>query len=301
MESKAKGGVAEQPARDGKSHFGNVEIVKKAEIDENCLFKYKKDNTIREGDLVIFWDDKDNYWPAKMKKGESYMTYKGKFYYDDIIDKADFGTKVFFKRGQGFINVIRPTSHLYTVSLPRRTQILYSPDVSMVIGRLGLKPGSVVVESGTGTGSLSVSLIRTVYPKGHLFTYEFNKQRQLKAEEDFKGLGLGPYVTSTHRDVLGEGFLLPGKVAANQVDAVFLDLPRPEQAVEHAYEVLKPKGRLCNFSPCIEQVQKACLEMAKLGFYDIRTFECLSRNVDIDSFAYNSIYKDKEEDDTKKH
>ena len=82
-----------------------------------------------------------------------------------------------------------------------------------------------------------------------------------------------------HRDVLNGGFLLEGKVTPGSVDAVFLDLPRPEMAVKHAYEVLKSKGKLCNFSPCIEQVQKASIEMAKLGFYDIRTFECLNKEL----------------------
>ena len=45
------------------------------------------------------------------------MTNKGKFYFDDIIDKAEFGSKVFIKKGYGYINVVRPSSHLYSVSL----------------------------------------------------------------------------------------------------------------------------------------------------------------------------------------
>ena len=39
--------------------------------------------------------------------------------------------------------------------------------------------------------------------------------------------------------------------------------------------------------------------MAQLGFYDIRTFECLSRNMDIDSYNYNSIYKDNDAGENK--
>lgn len=72
---------------------------------------------------------------------------------------------------------MRPNTHMYTCSLKQRTQILYTPDIAMITSRLGLRPGSKVVESGTGTGSLSVSIVRSVFPEGHLYTYEFNKQR----------------------------------------------------------------------------------------------------------------------------
>ena len=97
-------------------------------------------------------------------------------------------------------------------------------------------------------------MARTLLPNGHLFTYEFNELRAKKGQEDFVKLGMADNITQTHRDVLANGFLLDDKVTPESIDAVFLDLPSPEQAVKHAYQVLKTKGRLCNFSPCIEQV-----------------------------------------------
>ena len=67
-------------------------------------------------------------------------------------------------------------------------------------------------------------------------------------------LGINNFITVTHRDVLTNGFLLDDEVTPGSIDACFLDLPSPEVAVKHAYQILKTKGRLCNFSPCIEQV-----------------------------------------------
>ena len=102
-------------------------------------------------------------------------------------------------------------------------------------------------------------------PTGHLFTFEFNESRVGKAKVDFETMGFSPYITVTHRDVLSNGFLLDtvgssendvASVTAGSIDAVFLDLPKPQIAVAHANEVLRKKGKLCNFSPCIEQVQK---------------------------------------------
>lgn len=109
-------------------------------------------------------------------------------------------------------------------------------------------------ESGTGSGSLSTSITKLIFPTGHLYTFEFNAARVERAIQDFKALGLDNYITVTHRDVLSCGFLLDDKVTDNSMDAVFLDLPSPHMAVKHAYQVLRAKGRLCNFSPCIEQV-----------------------------------------------
>ena len=91
------------------------------------------------------------------------------------------------------------------------------------------------MESGTGSGSLSVSMTKSIFPKGHLYTFEFNKMRVEKAGDDFQKLGLSEYITVTHRDVLADGFLLEDKIVEGSMDACFLDLPSPELAVKHAY------------------------------------------------------------------
>jgi tRNA A58 N-methylase Trm61 len=36
-------------------------------------------------------------------------------------------------------------------------------------------------------------------------------------------------------------------------------------------------------------VQKACLEMAKVGFYEIRTIECLNREYDVKKLGFRNI------------
>ena len=153
-----------------------------------------------------------------------------------------------------------------------------------------------VAESGTGSGSLSVSLTKAIIPTGHLFTFEFNQDRVGKAQVDFKRLGLGEYITVTHRDVLADGFLLNAdeedsdeRVTEKSIDAVFVDLPSPEKAVAHCYKILKKRAIMCNFSPCIEQVQKVSQEMAKLGFYNINTIECLSREIQVKQAGYCPI------------
>ena len=62
--------------------------------------------------------------------------------------------------------------------------------IAMVSLQLGLGPGSVVVESSTGSGSLSHALARTVAPRGHLHTSDFNAKRVEKARAEFAEHGL---------------------------------------------------------------------------------------------------------------
>ena len=77
-----------------------------------------------------------------------------------------------------------------------------------------------------------------------------------------------------HRDTCGEGFALEG---LGKVNKVFLDVPRPWEAIVHAEKVMAKGGRICCFSPCIEQVQRNCVTLEKLGFVQITTIESLVR------------------------
>lgn len=96
-------------------------------------------------------------------------------------------------------------------------------------------------------------------------------------------LGVSNWVTVRCRDVCGK---TPGSsagfegVAAASADAVFLDLPEPWLAVPHAWEVLKPGRHLCSYSPCIEQVSRACDAMRQAGFHSIRMIEVRQRPFD---------------------
>lgn len=69
----------------------------------------------------------------------------------------------------------------------------------MILMQLEVKPGSIVVESGTGSGSLSHSFLRAIKPSGHLHTFDFHEQRCDIAREEFKDHGLGDFVTVSAR------------------------------------------------------------------------------------------------------
>lgn len=75
------------------------------------------------------------------------------------------------------ITALKPKSTLITETLAKKTQILYAMDNSAIVFKLDLVPGSVVVEAGTGSGSLSCAIAETIGSEGRLYTFEFNQQR----------------------------------------------------------------------------------------------------------------------------
>lgn len=81
---------------------------------------------------------------------------------------------------------MRPNPLLWTKSLNRSTQILYTPDIALILLLLDARPGSVICETGTGSGSLSHAIATRIAPSGHLYTHEINEARVQAVESDLK-------------------------------------------------------------------------------------------------------------------
>jgi tRNA (adenine57-N1/adenine58-N1)-methyltransferase catalytic subunit len=212
----------------------------------------------------------------------------------------------------GFIHVLPPTPENWTTSLPHRTQVVYTPDYSYILHRIRARPGSVLIEAGSGSGSFTHAAARAVfsgYPEdgergepfskkrkvGRVFSYEFHAERHGKVSEEMKQHGLDSIVTAVERDVYGSGFLVsePGATQKTSpaANAIFLDLPAPWLALPHLTRTasvdnpspLDPQSpvHICTFSPCIEQVQKTVSALRRHGWLDIDMVEMQQRRIDI--------------------
>ena len=208
----------------------------------------------------------------------------GAFHHDDLIG-VRFGAKVTARSSQargrrapGWLHVLQPTPDLWSMCVRQRTQIIQPSDQAVILSQLWLRGGSVVLESGTGSGIFTTALARTVAPTGRVHTFEFNGHRAAVAQEELARNGLGDAVVVSHRDVCEDGF--PGALDGC-ADAVMLDVPSPWLAIKHAKRALKTGGRLCCYSPCIEQVQRNCAAMREEGFHSVITIECRLRKFDV--------------------
>lgn len=214
----------------------------------------------------------------------------------------------------GFIHILPPTPEIWTNSLPHRTQVVYTPDYSYVLQRIRARPGTRLIEAGSGSGSFTHASARAVYDgctgggngetrsTGKVFSFEFHEQRFQKMKKEIQEHGLSGVVEVNHRDVYNEGFLVDGK--SPEADAIFLDLPAPWLALPHLsrqrpktgaemegveggedkwISPLNPKksAYLCTFSPCIEQVTRTVSEMRKLGWVDIDMVEISHKRIQV--------------------
>ncbi|CAM9579688.1 unnamed protein product [Ectocarpus sp. 8 AP-2014] len=235
---------------------------------------------IRNGDMVVFFEGREPIGFDRMKAKTIWQCRHGAFHHNEIVGKP-FGSRVFSRTTKGYVYALSPTPELWSHVVPNRTQIVQDFDQSIVIFRLDLKPGDIVVESGTGSGVMSTAIMRTIAPSGFLHSFEFNEFRATRAQEEFEENALGGLVKAVHRDVCaargdGGGF---GEELDGKADAVFLDLPEPWLAVAHAKMTLKPGKKLCSYSPCIEQVMKTCEALRSEGFHSVSTIEFRLRNI----------------------
>lgn len=225
---------------------------------------------------MIVWMTRENMVPLRITAGQELNNKFGVFKHSDIIG-LPYGTKVPSHSGRGFVYILRPTPELWTLSLPHRTQILYLADIAFIVNSLDIRPGSSVIEAGTGSGSFSHSVARTIGNTGHLYSFEFHQERAAKARDEFARHGM-TMVHLEHRNVCQQGFAL-----CDAVDSVFLDLPAPWDAVPHAKIAMKKDRatRICCFSPCMEQVLRTVTALNQCGFTDLTMYETLLRPHDV--------------------
>lgn len=247
------------------------------------FYQYK--DLIEEGDLVLAFVSRGLIRPFTVTKGEILNTRFGNFDHDKMIGMK-FGAQMGGSKDRGFVHLLHPSAELWTVSLPHRTQIVYTPDSSYVVQRLGITSGSRVIEAGTGSASFTHAFARTLGKEGRLFTYEFHEPRFLEAKKELDQHGLLLENTIiTHRDVCNGGFdisNLPEKFAIDDkinCDAVFLDLPSPWTAIPHLKSVVSQTSKvgICCFSPCIEQVDKTIEALEENGWTSIEMVEIAGR------------------------
>jgi tRNA (adenine57-N1/adenine58-N1)-methyltransferase len=197
-----------------------------------------------------------------------------------MVDASE-GIPFELERG-GWVLPFRPTHAESLSSLKRRTQIIYPKDQGLILMWADVRPGQRILESGIGSGALTVSLLRMVRPGGSIVSVE---RRPEHAEEAIKVIqSLDPSGLSDHRLVIADmyspdPFFESTAKEAGGFDRVILDLPEPWKAIDNVIRVLRPGGILLTYVPTPLQVHSLSLALQESGhFHLVRTVESIVRD-----------------------
>ena len=218
---------------------------------------------------MLYWDER-RQWLVKATAAREFHTHKGIVKLADVIGRK-YGEGVKSSLGLEFW-ILRPTTYDHVMSVFRHTQIMYPKDIGLVLLRLGISPGSVVLEAGTGSGAMTLAAANAVRPDGHVYSYEIREEFLEKAERNLSRAGVLGNVTVKNKDAQ-LGF------DERDVDAVVIDLGEPWALIPHAYEALKGGASLVSFSPTMNQVEKTVTTLRKGKFRNIESLECFLRHI----------------------
>jgi tRNA (adenine57-N1/adenine58-N1)-methyltransferase len=230
--------------------------------------------TFTAGDRVLLVDAKRRRHLITLAVGGEFHTHAGVLPHDAIIGEPE-GITVRTTLGSRLV-AVRPTLSDYVLEMPRGAQVIYPKDLGPILMLADVFPGARVLESGVGSGALTLALLRAVGSTGHVTGYEIRDDFARRAQANVEGfLGAGQPLTVEVRDVYAG-------VELDDLDRVLLDLPEPWRVVKHAEAALHPGGILLAYLPTIGQVARLREELAGSAFGMVESLEVLQRTWHVD-------------------
>ena len=230
--------------------------------------------TFTAGDRVLLVDAKRRRHLITLAAAGEFHTHAGVLPHDTIIGQPE-GVTVRTTLGSRLV-AVRPTLSDYVLEMPRGAQVIYPKDLGPILMLADVFPGARVLESGVGSGALTLALLRAVGSTGHVTGYEIRDDFARRAQANVEGfLGPDQPLTVEVRDVY-EGIEL------DDLDRVMLDLPEPWRVVKHAEAALHPGGILLAYLPTIGQVARLREELAGSAFGMVESLEVLQRTWHVD-------------------
>ena len=228
------------------------------------------------GDLVQLIDSKGRRYQGVLTSGKEFHFHSGIITHDELIGLPE-GSSINSSRRQSY-TVVRPTLSEFVLKMPRGAQVIYPKDLGPILMIADIGPGVRVLESGVGSGALSMAMLRA---GAEIVGYEIREDfanRAVANVERFLGAEALERYSVELRDCY-EG------IDESGLDRVVLDLPEPWQVVPHASAALRPGGLFLAYTPCVMQVSQLRESLAANGFFAAETLEVLNRGWHVEGQA----------------
>ncbi|MGH2758245.1 MAG: tRNA (adenine-N1)-methyltransferase [Actinomycetota bacterium] len=235
--------------------------------------------TFAPGDLVLLVDGRGRRYLVTLAPGGSFHSHHGPVLHDAIIGSEE-GSLVETSMGRR-MRAFRPSLADFVLKMPRGAQVVYPKDLGPILIEADIFPGARVLEAGTGSGSLTLALLRAVGPKGTVHSFDVREDFHRKAVANIERFVSSDPNYGTLDARMGDMYADEIRV---DVDRVVLDITEPWRALPNVKRCLRSGGLFCAYLPTVPQVQNL-VEALRGGWGMVRTFETIQRGWTVDGLS----------------
>ena len=227
------------------------------------------------GERALLLDVKRRRYLVQLIDGGEFHSHAGFVPHADIVGRAE-GAVVRSTKGAEY-TVLRPTLEDFVLQMPRGAQVIYPKDLAPICMLADIGPGLHVLETGVGSGALSMTMLRW---GAEIVGYELREDFANRARANVRSF-LGADALERYHVEVRDSY---DGIEGGPFDRVVLDLPEPWRVITHAEGALRAGGILVAYTPSITQASQA-REVLRGTWTDARTIEVLHRSWHVEGAA----------------